>query len=330
MDCIRGFPYSLYGFAKHIHRATFESSPAAVQLGTIVDRVTYLGACELLLSPEKVSALSLGLSDANITGALLERQIQSLDGSRWKESTRSVVQAFLRATLEVYREMDMPVRRARTLLGCLDFTYHSGPEALVDLGSPSEMGDEVERILVRKVRSFPLSYVYSPDMHMMQSLGEDAELSSFCAQYRASAHLWLALHAHRRADPHQTAIVAHHVGLACKILEPIAGLAGDSSPAAKKPLPKKQIAAKRAPVSRRAPAPKKATLPRDLVTPHPKRKGGQFLIQENSTSIFSNYFFHQCYHPLLRHRQKLQPIPRNPLQLMTSRNSSVSSVCFYL
>ncbi|KAF7338167.1 Cysteine peptidase C50 [Mycena venus] len=269
MDCIKNFPYPSYGFANHIHRAIFEASPAAVQLGTIVDRVTYLGACELLLSPEKVSALSLGLGDANLTGVLLERQIQSLDGSRWKENTRNVVQAFLRDALKVYREIDMPVRRARTLVRCLDFAYYAGPEGLADLGSPSDMGEEVERILTQK------------------SLGEDSELSSFCAQYRASAHLWLALHAHRQADPEQTTIVAHHVGLACKILEHIAGLTspGEPSPrAVKKPLPKRTAAtSKRAPVSRRAPAPKKATLPRDPVTPQPKKKGDSETPPKSST-----------------------------------------------
>ncbi|KAJ7653310.1 cysteine peptidase C50 [Mycena polygramma] len=240
MDCIRVFPYSLYGFTKDASRATFEASPAAVQLGTIVDRVTYLGACELLLAPEKVSALSLGLDNANITGALLERQIQSLDASRWKESTRSVIQAFLRATLEVYRDTDMPVRRARTLLRCLDFTYRAGPEVLADLGSPTEMSAEVERILTPK------------------DLGEDSELSSFCPQYRASAHLWMALHAHRRADPDQTSIVSHQVGLACKILEPIAGLSlAELGPkVVKKPTPKAATG------SRRIPAPKTPKTPK--------------------------------------------------------------------
>ncbi|KAJ6475784.1 cysteine peptidase C50 [Mycena vitilis] len=237
MDCIKVFPYSLYGFSKDASRAAFQASPAAVQLGTIVDRVTYLGVCELLLAPEKVSAVSLGFDDANITGALLERQIQSLDASRWKESTRSVIQAFLRATLEVYRETNMPVRRARTLLRCLDFTYCAGPEALANLGSPTEMSAEVERILTPK------------------DLGEDSELSSFCVQYRASAHLWRALHAHRRADPDQTAIVSHQAGLACKILEPIAGLSL-AELAVKKPTPKTATG------SRRIPAPKTPKTPK--------------------------------------------------------------------
>ncbi|KAJ6502399.1 cysteine peptidase C50 [Mycena sanguinolenta] len=257
VDCVKGFPYSLYGFEDQIHRDPFGFSPAAVQLGTIVDRVTYLGTCELLLTPKKVSALSLWPGDASITGALLERQIQSLHGSRWKESTRSAIHTFLRDALEVYRAADMPIRRARTLVRCLDFAYHTGPQALADLGSPSDMGEEVERVLVQK------------------SFGQDSELSSFCSQYRAEAHLWSALHAHRRADPDQSAIVAHQVALACKILEPVAGVTspGESSPkATKKSTPKQTGAAsKRAPVSRR-PVPKKATS-RDPVTPQPKRKG---------------------------------------------------------
>ncbi|KAJ7709735.1 peptidase family C50-domain-containing protein [Mycena rosella] len=264
LDCIKGFPYSFNGIVKQTQRAAlgavFEASPAAVQLGTIVDRVTYLGACELLLAPEKVSLVSLELGDTSITGALIERQIQSLDGSRWKESTRNVVQDFLRAALDVYGGTEMPVRRARILVRCLEFAYHAGPETLANLGSPAEMGDEVERILVRK------------------NLGQDSDLSPFCAQYRASAHLWLALHAHRRADLDQSAVVANHVRAACKILEPAAGLTAkaECSPkTVKKPLPKQTVAAsKRVPVSRRVPAPRKAASVRDPVTPQRKVRNG--------------------------------------------------------
>ncbi|KAJ7510027.1 cysteine peptidase C50 [Mycena galericulata] len=261
LECIRGFPYSSSGFVQQTHRAclgtVFETSPAVVQLGTIVDRVTYLAACELLLAPENVSLLSLGLSDTIIAGALLERQIQSLDGSRWKESTRAALQALLHAALEIYGQAEMPVRRARTLVRCLEFSYHAGPEALADLESPSEMGEEVEHLLTRK------------------NVGQDFSLSPFRVQYRASAHLWLALHAHRRADREQTAIVAQHVELACKILD--AGLtpAGIPSPkAVKKVLPKTAASAKRTAASRRAPAARKAAPSRDPVTPQPKVRQG--------------------------------------------------------
>ena len=40
---------------------------------------------------------------------------------------------------------------------------------------------------------------------------ETVGLAQFCPQYRASAHLWLALHAHQRADARQNTLVAHHV-----------------------------------------------------------------------------------------------------------------------
>ncbi|KAJ7097786.1 cysteine peptidase C50 [Mycena belliarum] len=268
LHCVESFPYASNAVVEHAHQKTlgklFEASPALIQLGTIVDRVTYLGACELLLSPEKVSLVSLRLEDANITGALLERQIHSLDASRWKESTRSAIQFFLTAALDVYGETEMPVRRARTLVRCLEFAYHVGPEPLANVGLPSEMGAEVDRILVRKV------------------LGQDGDLAPFCAQYRASAHLWLALHAHRCADQDPTAAVAGHVGLACKILEPLAGLTtnGDSSPrAAKKPLPKQAVAAtKRVPVSRRAAAARKVPSTRAPVTPQHKAGDGADLL----------------------------------------------------
>ncbi|KAJ7173997.1 cysteine peptidase C50 [Mycena crocata] len=255
MDCIKAFPYSLNGFAKHTHRATaataFQASPAAVQLGTIVDRVTYLGTCELLLGPQTVSLVSLGLGDASIVGALLERQVQSLNDSRWKESTRSAIRAFLCAILEIYVETTMPVRRARTYLRCLEFAYHAGPESLANLCSPAEMGEEVEHLLSQKI------------------LGQDSHLSCFCAQYQASAHLWLALHSHRRADKEQNSVVSHHVEVACKILEPLAGLArtGEPSPKASKK-PKQTAATSKRAVTRR-PAPRKAVLSRDPLTVHP-------------------------------------------------------------
>ena len=43
-------------------------------------------------------------------------------------------------------------------------------------------------------------------------------LASFCPQYRATTHLWLGLHAHKREDVQQTSLVAYHCEEACKIL----------------------------------------------------------------------------------------------------------------
>ncbi|KAJ7273284.1 cysteine peptidase C50 [Mycena rebaudengoi] len=259
-DCVKAFPYATHGFSQQTRQATFaavfDSSTSAVQLGTIVDRLTYLGACELLLAPQQMLLLSIGLDDANIEGALVERQIQSLDSSRWKESTRSVIQAFLCAALDVYSEIEMPLRRARTLVRSLEFAYHAGPEFLASVGSPIALGEEVDRLFTRK------------------SLGQDSGLSHFSAEYRASAHLWLALHAHRRADPEQTDIVARHVDLACKILEPVVRMPpiGDPSPKVPKKSATAKQTTKRAPVSRRPAPVRKTAAQRDPVTPHQKTR----------------------------------------------------------
>jgi separase len=53
----------------------------------------------------------------------------------------------------------------------------------------------------------------------LQVLGQDASLAQFCPQYRALLHFWLALHAHRREDPQQTSLIAHHSEEACRILK---------------------------------------------------------------------------------------------------------------
>lgn len=108
----------------------------------------------------------------------------------------------------------------------------------------------------------------------LQSLGQDSGLSHFSAEYRASAHLWLALHAHRRADPEQTDIVARHVDLACKILEPVVRmpLIGDPSPKVPKKSATAKQTTKRAPVSRRLAPVRKTVAQRDPVTPHQKTR----------------------------------------------------------
>ena len=116
----------------------------------MVDRVTYLGACELMLDATSVSLRSMETNDPCIIGALLERQIDSLEGSRWKEGVQSVVSQLLLDVLAIYAP-DMPVRRARVLLKCLEFAYYAGPEAVLAIGTPKEMGSEVERLLGSQV-----------------------------------------------------------------------------------------------------------------------------------------------------------------------------------
>jgi separase len=135
-------------------RAVFDALPGTRQLGDIIDRVTYLGTCELLLEPHQISLLPVDMGEKTITGILLERQLESLEGSRWKMPVQAVVQRLLSDALAVYGDEDMPVRRARVLLKCLDFAYHVGPEITDSFGSPEGMGEEIKQLLQREVRFF--------------------------------------------------------------------------------------------------------------------------------------------------------------------------------
>lgn len=99
---------------------------------------------------------------------------------------------------------------------------------------------------------------------MCQSIGKDAQLAHFIPQYRIMAHLWLALHAHRRADPNQTSILAQRTEAACRIMKDLVTSASDSTSqkAARKALSPKVIA--------KAMSPKVAKLSK-LVSPRQTR-----------------------------------------------------------
>lgn len=151
------------------------------QLVSLIDRVSYLGACELLLPMEEVSlksavncATTPGTShganptivDPCIVGALLERQLDSLEPSRWKESVRGVFVRLLQDALDVYRVEDvagssskMPVRRARVLVRCMEFVYRDHDQdgwSAFGFANIDEMGCEIERLAMMSVRSFPI------------------------------------------------------------------------------------------------------------------------------------------------------------------------------
>lgn len=103
------------------------------------------------MSVEQVSLASVGLEDAGIVGALLERQLQGLESHSCKEGVKGVAQGLLRAVLETYIA-EMPVRRARLLLKCLDLAYHCDLDAWTG-ESPQAMAEEVGRLLATQVTS---------------------------------------------------------------------------------------------------------------------------------------------------------------------------------
>ncbi|KAJ3487975.1 hypothetical protein NLJ89_g11660 [Agrocybe chaxingu] len=95
-----------------------------------------------------------------------------------------------KTVFEEYGSRLTPVRRARVVVRCMEFVYRSpGDEAVSIFGfsSVEDMGSEID------------------------SLGT--------LEYRVSSRLWLALHAHRRADPDQNSIMSQHSEAACHLIK---------------------------------------------------------------------------------------------------------------
>lgn len=173
VESVNSFPFSESGFLKEAEtsasKAVFAASSNFKQLGAIVDRLTFLGACDLFLEPQRVSlkaSLSKDIAPV-VTATLLERQFESLEGHMWKDGVRMVGQTLLADALNVYGD-ELPVRRARLLLKCLDFTYHSDPESASGLGDPVEMGKQVIRLLESQVSIS--AFIESPfaDFHWLR------------------------------------------------------------------------------------------------------------------------------------------------------------------
>lgn len=92
----------------------------------------------------------------------------------------------------------------------------------------------------------------------------------YCKQYQASAHLWLAVHTHRRVDADQATLVAHHSEQACNILNTEPKSARKSSP--RQIIRTNKLAS--GPPAKQCPV-RKAVPPRAPVTPKPKTRKGK-------------------------------------------------------
>ncbi|KAH9930403.1 peptidase family C50-domain-containing protein [Epithele typhae] len=207
---IKAFPFAnhdLVALARKTPIVRLFDSPALKQLGVLIDRVTYVAACELLLPPTAVSALSW-FSDAKtspecncVYGALIERQIASLEESKWKPGVRDVLRQLVDDALLVYDVEDRPVRHVRLVLKRLELACQpdAGLEASPDERS-TELAKDAEQLLAR------------------QSFALDASLSQHCPEYLASLHLWRAIYAHRTRDPAVVPAVVAHAEEACKVI----------------------------------------------------------------------------------------------------------------
>lgn len=120
-------------------------------IGNMIDKVTYIGAAELFLT--KDTSLRPLLLDARalVVGTILERQIRSLDLSRWKPEISEVVECLLKDLSETYGN-DHPIRRAKALLAQIEHAYFSGNTSLHFRAD--ELAEEIHELLEREAGLF--------------------------------------------------------------------------------------------------------------------------------------------------------------------------------
>ncbi|KAF9445711.1 hypothetical protein P691DRAFT_734529 [Macrolepiota fuliginosa MF-IS2] len=226
LQSLAAFPYSLHDLIQasdKIPPSSIFTSPSTSsqfkQLAAIIDRVTYIGLSELLISAEQVSlqhslskcTTSNTLKDPRVVGILVEQQVESLEQRGFKDSIQRAIRSLLESALKVYDEgTGMPLRRARVTLRLLEVLYRA--EDVPAFQHIQAMAQEVEVLL------------------SAENLGADSALEPYRVQYRALGHLWLALHAHRVAIPNQVSLVAEHVEQACRILRSVFAKSSTDSP----------------------------------------------------------------------------------------------------
>ncbi|KXN84922.1 Separin [Leucoagaricus sp. SymC.cos] len=217
------FPYALYDLPTETGKIPpsriFSSSKTSIpfaQLAAVIDRVTYIGLNELLLSVDQISfqhslSSSESMRDPRLIGILIEEQVKSLEQRSTRDSAQKSIRALLESALKVYsKELNMPVRRARVTLRLLEVLYRI--DNTLPFGEIQAMAQEIDTLL------------------LTEDLGGDTELGVYRAQYRALGHLWLALHAHRAAVSNQVSLVADHVEQACRILRSLFPKTSTDSP----------------------------------------------------------------------------------------------------
>lgn len=227
---VQTFPYAL--FPSIVASDPFEGDNGLLrQLASVVERLTYIASCELFLPPEQTSLRHV-LEDSNtrcipiiidgdppyplddvrskaaITGALLERQLKTLENVVHKDGARTAMSCILRDLLAVYDAQWTPARRAGAVLCGLNMLWRNRASATEDSGNGSyrldveTMGREV-LVLVER-----------------EPLPVDAGFTSLMPKYALSARLWLALHSYGQlpAGPEMTNAVTTHIEKACQIL----------------------------------------------------------------------------------------------------------------
>ncbi|KAL0066927.1 separin protein, partial [Marasmius tenuissimus] len=203
--CVEAFPYETSTFIDHANKhglsSLFELNPSVKDLVGVVDRLTQMGTCELLSAARDISLRHIKVVHHCVRGALIERQLDGLETYRHKEGIAMVISELLKDALDTYREGSMPLRSMRIHVKALSFAYHNGVEHISSVGSIDDIAAKIT------------------DSADSEDLGNDKELVRFLVEYKASAQLWLGLHAHRTADPRRSSLISVYAEEACKTLQ---------------------------------------------------------------------------------------------------------------
>ncbi|KAI8971333.1 peptidase family C50-domain-containing protein [Trametes punicea] len=210
---IKAFPYAIHEVAELAAKTPpstlFDSAPPLKHLAALVDRVTYMGTCELFLAPESIpvsawqgfaALVEDDLQRSSILGVLMERQLASLEECRWKSGVKEALDAITSEAEVLYQQAGCTVRRTRVLVRKLEMRYHDGGGdnhyAVV-----KQLGEKIQSLLT------------------VEDINHDAALVRFIPEFLASTHLWLAAHAHKARDSELCPAILSHVEDACRVLK---------------------------------------------------------------------------------------------------------------
>ncbi|VDC05614.1 unnamed protein product [Peniophora sp. CBMAI 1063] len=230
--------------------SAFFAQPALSPLATLIDRTTYMSAIELC-APSAVSLSRLqnelrvnGADRACVLGALLERQLESLRSSMWKDAARRAAGTLFAELLDLYEPARKPIRRAGVLCRLREAAYYA---------PSSSSSSSSDNPLARLAAEDPLPLLRAPP-----SL--DRELLHLRPLYAATSHLWAALLAHRDGKDDAGEEAAQHISEACRVLRDQGFSVSTNEESVKSP-PKVAVRGKRA-VRTGAPAAKVPKTPR--------------------------------------------------------------------
>lgn len=165
-----------------------------------------------------------GRSKAEIIGAILARQLTTLESIGHKDGAREARRRVLEDLLSVYDASWALVQRARVLVTALGVAWRDG-QSEVDASARfgvDQMGQEVLELLAREVGV--LFHVDLVDRRLLpQTLkaSHSEGVANPVPHLKLGAYMWLALHAYRRAPAgaEMMQAVGTHVEAAYNVLD---------------------------------------------------------------------------------------------------------------